>query len=104
MQKITTKNAWKLQIIDLLRPLCDKAGKDTLQIASTSIDISAKVYGIRVDDIHADGLKLASNMARVTDKQRPQDAGNTIILNILLVIQFFYICLHVKIILLLNIV
>lgn len=63
----------------MLKPICNKAGKDTLQIASTSIDISAKVYGIRVDDIHADGLKLASNMARVSEKQRPQDAGNTCI-------------------------
>lgn len=67
-----------MQIIDILKPLLShKASKDNLQVASTSIDISAKVYGIRVDDIHSDGLKLASNMARASEKQTPQDAGNT---------------------------
>ncbi|XP_056631792.1 condensin complex subunit 2-like [Diorhabda sublineata] len=65
--KITSKNAWKLQIIDMLRPLCQKSRQDVLQVASTSIDISAKVYGIRVDDVHSEGLKLASNMARVAE-------------------------------------
>lgn len=72
--KITSKNAWKLQIIDMLRPLCQKSRQDVLQVASTSIDISAKVYGIRVDDVHSEGLKLASNMARVAESTRaPED-------------------------------
>lgn len=53
----------------MLKPLCQKTDKDKLQVASTSIDISAKVYSIRVDDVHGDGLKLASNMARVADKE-----------------------------------
>lgn len=39
--------------------------KDSLQVAGTSLDVSAKIYGIRVDDIHTEILKLASNMARV---------------------------------------
>lgn len=65
-----------MEIIDLLKPICQKVSKDTLQVASTSIDISAKVYGIRVDDIHSDGLKLASSMARVSSKGAPTDAGN----------------------------
>ncbi|XP_074030653.1 condensin complex subunit 2 isoform X2 [Leptinotarsa decemlineata] len=91
-QKINSKNAWKLQIIDLLKPLCQKSNKDTLQVASTSIDISAKVYGIRVDDIHSEGLKLANSMARVSERMpaegddedgvendgdRPDEEGNT---------------------------
>nr|XP_023017840.1 condensin complex subunit 2-like [Leptinotarsa decemlineata] len=90
--KINSKNAWKLQIIDLLKPLCQKSNKDTLQVASTSIDISAKVYGIRVDDIHSEGLKLANSMARVSERMpaegddedgvendgdRPDEEGNT---------------------------
>ncbi|CAH0547136.1 unnamed protein product [Brassicogethes aeneus] len=70
--KITTKNAWQLHIIDLLRHMSQKSNSDTLQVASTSLDISAKVYGIRVDDIHSDGLKLASSMARASEKQLPQ--------------------------------
>lgn len=65
-----------MDIIDLLKPICQKVNTDTLHVASTSIDISAKVYGIRVDDIHSDGLKLASSMARVSSKDAPKDAGN----------------------------
>lgn len=42
---------------------------DTLQVASTSIDIGAKVYGLRVDDVHAEGLKLASSMSRQYNKE-----------------------------------
>lgn len=75
MQKITTKNAWDIQIIDLLKPICQKIGKDSLQVASTSIDICTKVYGIRVDDLHSDGLKLASSMARMSNKASPDDGG-----------------------------
>ncbi|CAG9812522.1 unnamed protein product [Phaedon cochleariae] len=74
--KITTKNAWKLQIIDMLRPLCQKPNEDTLQVASTSIDISAKVYAIRVDDVHSDSLKLANSMARVSEQVVHPDNEN----------------------------
>ncbi|XP_050511265.1 condensin complex subunit 2 isoform X2 [Diabrotica virgifera virgifera] len=73
LEKITSKNAWKLQIIDMLKPLCQKSGKDVLQVATTSIDISAKVYGIRVDDVHSEGLKLANNMARVANTDEPDN-------------------------------
>lgn len=39
--------------------------KETLKLASTSLDIGSKVYGLRVDDIHNDMFKLASAMARI---------------------------------------
>ncbi|KAG5858465.1 hypothetical protein JTB14_009326 [Gonioctena quinquepunctata] len=73
--KITSKNVWKLQIIDMLKPLCQRKKEDTLQIASTSIDISAKVYGIRVDDVHSEGLKLANSMARTSARAAAQEGG-----------------------------
>ncbi|KAF5270534.1 hypothetical protein FQR65_LT05432 [Abscondita terminalis] len=64
--KISSKNAWNLRIIDFMRTIFSKGqAKDSLQVAGTSLDASTKIYGIRVDDIHSDGLKLASNMARV---------------------------------------
>ncbi|KAJ8922646.1 hypothetical protein NQ315_007678 [Exocentrus adspersus] len=74
--KITPKNAWKLHIIDLLKDMAQKTSEDVLQVAGTSLDISAKVYSIRVDDIHSDGMKLASSMSRVTDKELPHDSGD----------------------------
>lgn len=39
--------------------------RETLKLASTSLDIGSKVYGLRVDDIHSDIFKLASAMARI---------------------------------------
>ncbi|KAK5641201.1 hypothetical protein RI129_009748 [Pyrocoelia pectoralis] len=65
--KISIKNAWNLKIIDYMRAVLSSKGqaRDSLQVAGTSLDVSTKIYGIRVDDIHSDGLKLASNMARV---------------------------------------
>nr|CAI5867376.1 unnamed protein product [Callosobruchus analis] len=64
--KITVKNAWNLRIIEILKPLCHRpAGKDLLQIAGTSLEICTKVFAIRVDDLHARGMRLANAMARV---------------------------------------
>lgn len=40
-----------------------------LQIASTSLDVGAKIYGIRVDDICSDVYKLSSSMSRVATKE-----------------------------------
>lgn len=70
--KINTKNAWNLQIIEYLRKILDKEqfeSGDSLQMASTSLDIGSKVYGLRVDDIHNEIMKLASNMARINLEQ-----------------------------------
>uniref|UniRef100_A0A1Y1LM91 Condensin complex subunit 2 n=1 Tax=Photinus pyralis TaxID=7054 RepID=A0A1Y1LM91_PHOPY len=65
--KISSKNAWSLKIIDYMRAVFSskEQAKASLQVAGTSLDVGTKIYGIRVDDIHSDGLKLASNMARV---------------------------------------
>ncbi|XP_031333795.1 condensin complex subunit 2-like isoform X2 [Photinus pyralis] len=64
--RISAKNVWNLKLIDYMRMvLISKSQEESLQVASTSLDVGAKIYGIRVDDIHSDGFKLASNMARV---------------------------------------
>ncbi|XP_044761297.1 condensin complex subunit 2 [Coccinella septempunctata] len=74
--KITTGVAWQLQIIDLLRVVSRKQSSDSLQVASTSLDIGAKVYGLRVDDVHAEGLKLANSMARFAAKNQAPEKEN----------------------------
>ncbi|KAF5283520.1 hypothetical protein FQA39_LY17335 [Lamprigera yunnana] len=75
--KINMKNVWNLKIIDYMRTLFSSKGQasESLHVAGTSLDAGSKIYGIRVDDIHSDGLKLASNMARV-DAQRDTDAND----------------------------
>lgn len=42
--------------------------KDSFQIAGTSLDISSKIYGIRVDDVYTNSLSLAGNMARAKNR------------------------------------
>ncbi|GLV34446.1 barren [Carabus blaptoides fortunei] len=76
--KINSKNAWNLQIIEYMRKLLDRDQfqmGDSLQIASTSLDIGSKVYGLRVDDIHNEIMKLASNMARI-NMEHDESADN----------------------------
>lgn len=76
MQKINPKNAWSVNIIDYMKLLFhnrDIRG-DSLQLATTSLDASAKVYAVRVDCIHSETIKLASNIER-TDNQDDEN-GN----------------------------
>ncbi|KAL1513518.1 hypothetical protein ABEB36_002920 [Hypothenemus hampei] len=62
--KINQKNVWSIRIIDLLRQMVKKENPDILTMAGNSLEVAAKVYGLRVDDIHAEALKLANAWAR----------------------------------------
>lgn len=42
------------------------ARMDDLQIASTAIDASARIYSIRVDSVHHDVLKMAGELSKAT--------------------------------------
>lgn len=65
--KINSKNAFGLEIIDFMTYLIKKKDKEmsNLQVASTSLDVSAKIYGFRVDGVHTDMLKMIGGL----DKQ-----------------------------------
>lgn len=49
-----------------------------LQVAGNSLNIAGKVYGLRVDDLHTESLKLASSLGRTfaNKKQGIDDDGN----------------------------
>lgn len=55
-------------MIEFIRSIVKKQSDDKddlremLQIAGTSLDIGAKVYGLRVDDVHNETLKLANKL------------------------------------------
>lgn len=49
-----------------------KDNPDILKVAGSSLEVAGKVYGIRVDDLHAAGLKLASTLARNDSKKSTQ--------------------------------
>ncbi|XP_017889252.1 condensin complex subunit 2 [Ceratina calcarata] len=65
--KINSKNAFRLEMIDFMTYMIKKkdANMTNLQVASTSLDVSTKIYGFRVDGIHMDILKLVGGL----DKQ-----------------------------------
>ncbi|VEN62759.1 unnamed protein product [Callosobruchus maculatus] len=75
--KITVKNAWNLRIIEILKPLCHRpTGKDLLQIAGTSLEICTKVFAIKVDDLHARGMRLANAMSRVAANHEAENGSD----------------------------
>ncbi|KAK5649716.1 hypothetical protein RI129_000745 [Pyrocoelia pectoralis] len=69
--RINAKNVWNLKLIDYLPNVLTQEGNTLLQVAGTSLDVAAKIYGIRVDDVHSDGMRLVSNMLRVNSEQEP---------------------------------
>ena len=58
--KINDKNAFQLKMIDFLIYTLKKQDPNmtNLQMASASLDASAKIYGFRVDKVHSDLLKI----------------------------------------------
>ncbi|KYM97351.1 PREDICTED: condensin complex subunit 2 [Cyphomyrmex costatus] len=65
--KINVKNAFSLEMIDFMTYMIKKqdANMSNLQVASTSLDVSTKIYGYRVDNVHMEILKMAGGL----DKQ-----------------------------------
>lgn len=71
--KINDKNAFQLKMIDFLVYTLKKQDPKmtNLQMASASLDASAKIYGFRVDKVHSDLLKVLGMV-----KQDKRDNGN----------------------------
>ncbi|XP_011169019.1 condensin complex subunit 2 [Solenopsis invicta] len=65
--KINIKNAFSLEMIDFMTYMIKKqdANMTNLQMASTSLDVSTKIYGYRVDSVHMGILKMVGGL----DKQ-----------------------------------
>ncbi|XP_032666074.1 condensin complex subunit 2-like [Odontomachus brunneus] len=70
--KINIKNAFSLEMIDFMIYVIKKQDNNmsNLQVASTSLDISSKIYGFRVDNLHTEILKIIGGL----DKQALEDA------------------------------
>ncbi|XP_076669291.1 condensin complex subunit 2 [Andrena cerasifolii] len=65
--KINLKNAFSLEMIDFMVYMIKKQDTNmtNLQVASTSLDVSTKIYGFRVDGVHMEILKMIGGL----DKQ-----------------------------------
>lgn len=74
--KINKKNAFKLNMIDFMTYIVrnEDADMSNLQVASTTLDVSAKIYGLRVDVLHQDTMDMVGNLEH--EKQNSRDDGN----------------------------
>ncbi|XP_018366566.1 PREDICTED: condensin complex subunit 2 [Trachymyrmex cornetzi] len=62
--KINIKNAFSLEMIDFMTYMIKKqdANMSNLLMASTSLDVSTKIYGYRVDNVHMEILKMVGGL------------------------------------------
>ncbi|GAB6025465.1 hypothetical protein CHUAL_011205 [Chamberlinius hualienensis] len=77
--KVTIKNAFGLHLIDYMAEMIRKKDSqfDNFQVASCTLDASAKIYSYRVDCVHADTMKIVSGLSRNEDgktKRKNKDA------------------------------
>lgn len=84
--KINIKNAFSLEMIDFMIYMIKKqdVNMSNLQVASTSLDVSTKIYGFRVDSVHTEILKIvggldkqADDMQRDAEEFNDENAENT---------------------------
>ncbi|XP_012536953.1 condensin complex subunit 2 [Monomorium pharaonis] len=79
--KINIKNAFSLEMIDFMIYMIKKqdVNMSNLQVASTSLDVSTKIYGYRVDSVHMEILKMVGGLdKRVVDgMEQTEEQGET---------------------------
>lgn len=66
--KMSKENAWSLTIIDSFAALIARHSKSlqNFQVAGSTLEASAKVYGLRVDSVHTDVMRMCSELTRQT--------------------------------------
>uniref|UniRef100_A0A6V7JNY3 Condensin complex subunit 2 n=1 Tax=Bracon brevicornis TaxID=1563983 RepID=A0A6V7JNY3_9HYME len=76
--KITKKNAYSLKMIDFMTYMVKNRDENmsNLQVASTSLDVSAKIYGLRVDVLHQETMDMAGNLHRGKENGNGTNNGN----------------------------
>ena len=74
--KISTKNAFNLQLIDYMATMIKKKESDmnNFQVAAGTLDASTKIYAYRVDSVYGDTLKIAGGLGQAGKQE--QGAGD----------------------------
>lgn len=75
--KINPKNAFDLQLIDYMQDLVSTGedGQMNFKIATSALDVGAKIYSNRVDYIQSEAQKVASSILMALDgKQQREDS------------------------------
>uniref|UniRef100_A0A182MY38 Condensin complex subunit 2 n=1 Tax=Anopheles dirus TaxID=7168 RepID=A0A182MY38_9DIPT len=68
--KMSKDNAWSLTIIDSFATLMARHSRalQSFQVAGSTLEASTKVYGLRVDSVHTDVMRMCSELTRQTAK------------------------------------
>ncbi|KAG8230776.1 hypothetical protein J437_LFUL011339 [Ladona fulva] len=76
--KINAKNAFQLQLIDYMAMMLKRKESelDNFQVASCTLDASAKIYAYRVDCVHSDAVKMAGSLIRSDNKKKGDDRSD----------------------------
>uniref|UniRef100_A0A182P1B6 Condensin complex subunit 2 n=1 Tax=Anopheles epiroticus TaxID=199890 RepID=A0A182P1B6_9DIPT len=66
--KMSKENAWSLTIIDSFATLMSRHSRtlQNFQVAGSTLEASTKVYGLRVDSVHTDVMRMCSELTRQT--------------------------------------
>ncbi|EFA00571.1 Condensin complex subunit 2-like Protein [Tribolium castaneum] len=67
--RISSRNAWELHIIDAIRKIVSQNQANLMQVAGSSLDVGSKIYSLRIDDAHNKAIQLASNVGKSDRKQ-----------------------------------
>lgn len=77
--KLSKDNAWSVTIIDTFAKLMSRHSNtlQNFQVAGSTLEASTKVYGLRVDSVHTDVMRMCSELtrqsARAMDNNREVD-------------------------------
>ncbi|XP_017840342.2 condensin complex subunit 2 [Drosophila busckii] len=77
--KLSRDNAWNLSLIDTLSSLLDRHHQSlsNFKIAGSSLEASSKVYGLRVDSIYLDVMRMSAGLnSRVVTEQQLNEAAD----------------------------
>ncbi|XP_012671433.2 condensin complex subunit 2 [Clupea harengus] len=74
--KITTKNAFGLHLIDYMADILKQKDSDlNFKVAAGTLDASTKIYAVRVDAVHADAYRVLGGLGSETKPKEGPDSG-----------------------------
>ncbi|KAH8376548.1 hypothetical protein KR093_000083 [Drosophila rubida] len=75
--KLSRDNAWTLSLIDTLSNLLDRHHKtlSNFKMAGSSLEASSRVYGLRVDSIYLDAMRMSAGLSARTLTEQQLNAA-----------------------------
>uniref|UniRef100_A0A8C5HXL6 Condensin complex subunit 2 n=1 Tax=Gouania willdenowi TaxID=441366 RepID=A0A8C5HXL6_GOUWI len=75
LQKITTKNAFGLHLIDYMADILKQKDSEltNFKVAAGTLDASTKIYAVRVDAVHADAYRVLGGLGAETKPGENED-------------------------------